>query len=169
MSNNKSATTINIEIKDGQKIVVIKDNEIIAKISEATTQKEKRRIVEKYLFDHFVGKTIAKEYLDKCLEAKTLLIKESGGDIKELTFQRGEDVLKSLTLLDKLIEASEYETEAVSTKERAKNDYYWYFKVTVKVDSKIFIYKLNIGRNRYTGNIALYSITNYKKTRHGDF
>ena len=128
-----------------------------------------RKIVEKYLLDAFVGKTLTKEYVNQFFEAKTLTIKETGGDIKELTFQRGDDVLKSLTLLEQLIEVSEYDSEAVSTKQKCKNDYYWYFKVSVKVDGQIFNYKLNFGRNKYTGNIALYSITNYKKTRHGDF
>ena len=116
-----------------------------------------------------MGKTISKEYLDKRSETKTLFLKETGGDIKELTFKRGDDVLKSFTLLEQLIEASEYDSETISLKRRGKNDYYWYFKVFAKVDDRIFAYKLNVGRNRYTGNIALYSITNYKKTRHGDF
>ncbi|MBQ6730312.1 MAG: hypothetical protein IJR08_00130 [Bacilli bacterium] len=149
--------------------MVIKESEIIKRISETPNFKEKRKIVEKYLIDNFVGRTITKEFLDKHLNTKAIAIKETGGDIKELTFRRGNDVLKSLTLLDQLIEASEYDTEAASTKEKGKNDYYWYFKVAVRIDSKTFNYKLNIGRNRYDGNIALYSITNYKKTRHGDF
>ena len=169
MSKKPQATALNIEIRNGQRIIIVKDNETIVKIEKAKTMKEKRKIVEKYLSDNFVGRTLTKEYIDRYFRSKTLTIKETGGDIKELTFKRGDDILKSLTLLEQLIEASEYDTEAASTKEKSKNDYYWYFEVTVNVEGQIFNYKLNIGRNRYTGNIALYAITNYKKTRHGDF
>ena len=169
MCRKTQIDNFNIEMQNGQRIVVIENSKIISRISKAKTMKEKRKMVEKYLSDNFVGKTLTKEFINKRLKVKTLAIKETGGDIKELTYKRGDDILKSLTLLEQLIEASEYDAEAKSTKEKGKNDYYWYFKVIVKVDNQIFNYKLNIGRNRYTGNIALYSITNYKKTRHGDF
>ena len=169
MDGNRLKVKFYSDIQKEQKIVIVEDTELVIRITNATSIKEKRKIVEKYLIDTYVGKTISKEYLDKRSETKTLFLKETGGDIKELTFKRGDDVLKSLTLLEQLIEASEYDSEAISSKRRGKNDYYWYFKVFVKVDDRIFAYKLNVGRNRYTGNIALYSITNYKKTRHGDF
>ena len=169
MSHKLTIDNFNIEIQNNQRIVVVNNNDIISTINNAKTMKEKRKIVEKYLSDNFVGKTLTKEYINQHLESRILVIKETGGDIKELTFKRGDDILKSLTLLEQLIEASEYDSEAISTKEKGKNDYYWYFKVRVKIENLIFNYKLNIGRNRYTGNIALYSITNYKKTRHGDF
>ena len=169
MGEKTQTVTLAVGIIKDQRIIIVEDNETIIKIKSTKTIKEKRKIVEKYLSENFVGKTLTKEYINQFLETRKFFIKETGGDIKELTFRRGDDILKSLTLLEQLIEASEYDTEAVSTKQKSKNDYYWYFKVAVKVEGQIFNYKLNIGRNRYTGNIALYSITNYKKTRHGDF
>ena len=165
MRHKKQIDSFSIETHNNQRIIVVRNNEIIDKINKSNNMKEKRKIVEKYLFDKYVGETLTKEYIDQRFETKTLVIKETGGDIKELTFKRGDDILKSLTLLEQLIEASEYDTEAMSTKEKSKNDYYWYFKISVKVGNQIFNYKLNIGRNRYSGNIALYSVTNYKKNK----
>ena len=120
MSHKLTIDNFNIEIQNNQRIVVVNNNDIISTINNAKTMKEKRTIVEKYLSDNFVGKTLTKEYINQHLESRILVIKETGGDIKELTFKRGDDILKSLTLLEQLIEASEYDSEAISTKEKAK-------------------------------------------------
>lgn len=65
MSKKPQATVLNIEIRNGQRIIIVKDNETIVKIEKAKTMKEKRKIVEKYLSDNFVGRTLTKEYIDK--------------------------------------------------------------------------------------------------------
>ena len=65
MSKEIRAINLNIEIKNGLKIIVINDNDIIVKMNNANTMKEKRKIVEKYLLDAFVGKTLTKEYVDQ--------------------------------------------------------------------------------------------------------
>ena len=42
-------------------------------------------------------------------------------------------------------------------------NHFWYFKTTVEIDGKEYNYRLNIGRNRFDGNISLYDLNNYNE------
>lgn len=85
--------------------------------------------------------------------------------MKKIISNKQIDIEAATTQLDELISASEYVMEGVSTKPEKKNDYYWYFKVNVEAGSEQYSYLLNVGRNKYDGNISLHSIENYNEKK----
>ena len=153
----QSQLAFSIEIKDGEKVVVIDNTEIVQQLKAAKNTAERTAILKKYLREKFVGKELSKPYADAVLE-----IKERGDDIRELVGKEHLDTSQALTQLDELLEASEFIGEQ-DTPTHKKNNHFWYFKTIVEIDNKRYEYTLNIGRNKHDGNIALYDLTNYKK------
>ena len=144
--------------KEDIKIVRINSrDEIVVLLRKLESNAEKIKTLKEFLMDKYVGTCLQKEFNDT-----VLAIKERGADIRKIVGKVHTDTYEALTQLDKLLEASEYIGESIAPNHK-KNNYFWYFKVPVIIDKKRYEYVLNIGRNKFDGNIAIYDLTNYNK------
>ena len=144
-----------------ERVVYIISNQLVNKLKKTIDKDDRRKIIKKYLNNHFTGKLIKKSFSNHCLT-----IKNTKTDTKHLVRNEHLDTSISLTKVEELIEASEYVGEtSVNTKEkpRSPNNYFWFFRVKVLYKGKIYEYKLNIGRNKTDGHCGLYDLTNNKK------
>ena len=154
---------MSVIIKNIKKVVVIDDTEIINIIKNIPDKNERNRVVREYIKNKYGGKHFSKKFIrNNCTEF--IDIHQTKTDLKTIVSNKQFDIEAVSTQLDELISASEYVIEGYSTKKK-KNGYFWYFKVTVEIDGDDYIYLLNIGKNKYDGNISLHSIENYNEKK----
>ena len=147
--------------KDGKTVVRLNESKLTIMLRNAEEKDQRRQIIRNYLFQTIVGKELSKELVDS-----VLLIKNTKTDVKHLTRNEHIDTSLALTLVEELINASEYIGEKpvdIKKEPKSPNDYYWYLKVTVEINNNEYEYVLNIGRSKTDKHLSLYDINNYNK------